>query len=301
MAARLLVKPKYHRVTEPLLRQWLPRRPREAHKGDFGRLLLLCGATGYTGAPVLAARAAVRTGAGLVFAGVPEAVYPIVAGALLEPMVVPLPCENGMLSAAAVVEILRRLSSCDACLVGCGLGRSEGTLAVVRAVLEQAACPVVVDADGINVLSGHIDVLRGAACPGGADAPRRGIPAFGRRPGAIPPPGSGLPAFPSDRRDGAVKRASDPDLRPRRYVPQRLRQSGHGDRRQWRRAGRDSGVPSGARLAAHAGGCCGRLAPWDGGRPLRGTDGGGWPVALGSVGGAAATFEIGGDRPCGEE
>lgn len=165
MAARLLVKPKYHRVTEPLLRQWLPRRPREAHKGDFGRLLLLCGATGYTGAPVLAARAAVRTGAGLVFAGVPEAVYPIVAGALLEPMVVPLPCENGMLSAAAVVEILRRLSSCDACLVGCGLGRSEGTLAVVRAVLEQAACPVVVDADGINVLSGHIDVLRGAACP----------------------------------------------------------------------------------------------------------------------------------------
>lgn len=48
MAARLLVKPKYHRVTEPLLRQWLPRRPREAHKGDFGRLLLLCGATGYT-------------------------------------------------------------------------------------------------------------------------------------------------------------------------------------------------------------------------------------------------------------
>ena len=57
----------------------LPRRPRQAHKGDFGRLLILAGSEGYTGAPVLAARAALRTGAGLVFLGVPRDIYPIVA------------------------------------------------------------------------------------------------------------------------------------------------------------------------------------------------------------------------------
>lgn len=143
---------------------WLPRRPRNAHKGDFGRILLLCGAIGYTGAPVLAARAAARTGAGLIFTGVPQEIYPIIAGSLLEPMVFPLPSEAGMLSEKAISEILERLNDCDACLIGCGLGRSEGVRRVVESVLTQAVCPVVVDADGINVLQGHIDVLRGAAC-----------------------------------------------------------------------------------------------------------------------------------------
>lgn len=148
-----------------VLNRWLPPRPKTAHKGDFGRILLLCGAVGYTGAPVLAAQAAVRTGAGLVFLGVPSSVYPIVAGKLVEPMVFPLPDENGMLSETAVPAISERLKTCDACLIGCGLGKSAGTFAAVRAVLENAHCPVVVDADGINLLEGHIDVLRGAACP----------------------------------------------------------------------------------------------------------------------------------------
>lgn len=148
-----------------VLRRWLPPRAREAHKGDFGRILLLCGAEGYTGAPALAAMAAARTGAGLIFVGVPKCVYPIVAGKLLEPMVFPLPDEDGKLSAQAIPSVLERLRDCDACLIGCGLGQSAGVSAVVQAVLAHAACPVVLDADGINVLSGHIDVLRDAACP----------------------------------------------------------------------------------------------------------------------------------------
>ena len=144
---------------------WLPRRARDAHKGDFGRVLLLCGAVGYTGAAVLAAQAAARTGAGLVFAGVAREAYPIVAGKLLSPVVFPLPDEAGMLSETAIPEILERLRGCDACLIGCGLGRSEGVRRVVEVVLTHAPCPVVVDADGINALQGHIDVVRGAACP----------------------------------------------------------------------------------------------------------------------------------------
>ena len=159
-------------VSVPLLqirpatvKKWLLPRRAETHKGDYGKLLLLCGATGYTGAPELAARAAARTGAGLIYLGVPESIYPIEAEKLSEPVVFPLPEEDGMLSERAVPEIRKRLQNCDACLAGCGLGRSRGTFAVVKAVLENAGCPVVLDADGINVLASHIDLLRSAACP----------------------------------------------------------------------------------------------------------------------------------------
>lgn len=163
--ATVHLQPEYRTVTAATVARWLPERPADTHKGDYGRLLLLCGAVGYTGAPALAATAAVRTGAGLVFVGVPERVYPIAASKLTEPMVFPLPEKDGMLSSDAIPAILERLKTADACLIGCGLGKSEGTADVVRAVLEHSTCPVVLDADGINVLDGHIDLLRGAACP----------------------------------------------------------------------------------------------------------------------------------------
>ena len=104
---------------------------------------------------------ALRVGAGLVFAGVPESIYPIEAVKMTEPVVFPLPEEDGRLSERAVKPILERVSGMDAVLIGCGLGISEGTRAVVEAVLENAECPVVLDADGISLLSGHMDILRG--------------------------------------------------------------------------------------------------------------------------------------------
>ena len=139
----------------------LPDRDKNAHKGDFGKILLLCGSKGYTGAAYLAAMGALRSGAGLVFLGVPESIYAIEAVKLNEAIVFPLPEEGGKLSAEAIPEILDRLPKMDAVLIGCGLGQSEGTLSVVKSVLENAKCPVVVDADGINVLSTHKDILRG--------------------------------------------------------------------------------------------------------------------------------------------
>lgn len=139
----------------------LPDRDPWGHKGTFGKLLLLCGSRGFTGAAYLAAMGALRTGAGLVFLGVPESIYAIEAVKLNEPVVFPLPDQDGKLSALAVPEILKRLPQMDAVLVGCGLGQSDGTLAVVKAVLENAKCPVVLDADGINVLAAHKDILRG--------------------------------------------------------------------------------------------------------------------------------------------
>lgn len=153
------------RLNHELVLSLLPDRNPWGHKGNFGKLLLLCGSRGYTGAAFFAAMGALRSGAGLVFLGVPESIYGIEAVKLNEPVIFPLPDAGGRLSADAVPEILSRLPQMDAVLVGPGLGQSEGTLAVVRAVLEKAECPVVVDADGINVLSAHRDLLRGRKSP----------------------------------------------------------------------------------------------------------------------------------------
>lgn len=153
------------RLNHELVLSLLPDRNPWGHKGNFGKLLLLCGSWGYTGAAFFAAMGALRSGAGLVFLGVPESIYGIEAVKLNEPVIFPLPDAGGRLSADAVPEILTRLPQMDAVLVGPGLGQSEGTLAVVRAVLEKAECPVVVDADGINVLSAHRDLLRGRKSP----------------------------------------------------------------------------------------------------------------------------------------
>lgn len=143
----------------------LPERPDWGHKGTFGKILLLCGSRGFTGAAYLAAMGALRCGAGLVYLGVPESIYAIEAVKLNEPVVFPLPDSEGKLSTAALPEILKRLPQMDAVLIGPGLGQSEGTLAVLQAVLENAACPVVVDADGINLLAKHKDVVRGRTNP----------------------------------------------------------------------------------------------------------------------------------------
>lgn len=143
----------------------LPERDPWGHKGSFGKILLLCGSQGYTGAAYFAAMGALRCGAGLSFLGVPESIYQIEAVKLNETVVFPLPDDNGRFSILSVPEIEKRLPQMDAVLVGCGIGQSPGTLAVVETVLKRAACPVVLDADGINVLAEHKDILRGRAYP----------------------------------------------------------------------------------------------------------------------------------------
>ena len=137
--------------------QLLPDRDPWGHKGDFGKILMLCGSRGFTGAAYLAAMGAMRSGAGLVFLGVPESIYAIEAVKLNEPVVFPLPDEDGKLSGLAVPEIEKKLPQMDTVLIGCGLGQSRGVFSVVKSVLETARCPVVVAA--------HKDILRGRQCP----------------------------------------------------------------------------------------------------------------------------------------
>lgn len=151
---------EYERKAEPigqeLVRRLLPRREPEGHKGTFGKVLCLCGSVGYTGAPVFASRGAVRSGAGLVFLGVPESIWPVAAVKSDEAMPFPLPEAEGRLSLLAEETIRRRAAGCDAVLLGCGLGRGRQTDALVRRLMDLPQ-PLVLDADGINALAGHMD------------------------------------------------------------------------------------------------------------------------------------------------
>ena len=143
----------------------LPDREVDSHKGDFGRVLLLCGSVGYTGAAALAAMGALRCGTGLLYLAVPESIYVIEATKLTEPIILPLPDEDGMLSTKAVPAVLDLLPKMDAVLIGPGLGQCEGTDSVLQAVLNNFTGPVIIDADGITMLSLHKDILRGRTSP----------------------------------------------------------------------------------------------------------------------------------------
>lgn len=154
-----------HYLSKEFVLSKLPDRSLTAHKGDFGRVLLLCGKRGYTGAAALAAMGALRSGAGLVYLGVPECIYCIEAVKMNEAIVLPLKDNEGMLSADSLHDIDALLERMDCVLIGPGLGQSTDTLEVVLFVLEHFDKPVVLDADGINLISLHKDVLRGRTSP----------------------------------------------------------------------------------------------------------------------------------------
>ncbi|MCD8147649.1 MAG: NAD(P)H-hydrate dehydratase [Clostridiales bacterium] len=152
-------------LNQSLVKSWLPARPEDGHKGTFGKVDIIAGSEGYTGAPVLAARAAVRGGTGLVFLQIPRCVYPIVAVKCDEAMPSPLPDQGGKVSGEALPLILERAKGCDAILIGPGLGRSGESDRLVRTLTEQLEPPLVLDADGLNALDGHITILRGRSGP----------------------------------------------------------------------------------------------------------------------------------------
>ncbi len=135
----------------------LPRRARDAHKGDFGRVQIFAGSVGYTGAPVFAARAAVRTGAGLVFLNVPKRVWPVVAAKCDEVMARPAP--------ACPAKLCKQMSGCNAALIGPGLGRTRRAQRAVHRLLQELGTPVVLDADGLNAIAGHLDLLDRRTAP----------------------------------------------------------------------------------------------------------------------------------------
>ena len=144
----------------------VPERERLSHKGTYGRLFVLAGSKGYTGAAALAANAAMRAGAGLVFLGIPESLNPILEVKCTEAMTVPLPeTHAGTTSDQAYFDIKARLEHCDALVIGPGLSTNEKTALLVRRLLGEATMPVVLDADGLNCLEGRAEVVRACRAP----------------------------------------------------------------------------------------------------------------------------------------
>jgi NAD(P)H-hydrate epimerase len=140
----------------------LPPRPHDANKGTFGRVVVVAGSVGYTGAAALASLSALRSGAGLVVLGVPASLNDVMEAKLTEVITRPLPETAGRALSRAAVPALRELiADADALAIGPGLSRDPETQAVVQAVVEEAAVPCVVDADGLNALS--VDRVRGRA------------------------------------------------------------------------------------------------------------------------------------------
>lgn len=154
-----------HKLCSAELLELIPKRDLLAHKGQVGKVLLLCGSKGFTGAAALCAMGALRSGAGLVYTGVPKCIYPIVAGKLTEAIVFPLPSFRGRFSVFAAIAITKMLKDIDAVVIGPGMGRSAGTLTMVKQVLMHFKGPVVLDADGINVMASHKDIMRGRTSP----------------------------------------------------------------------------------------------------------------------------------------
>lgn len=139
----------------------IPKRRDDSHKGDYGKVFVIAGSRGMTGAAYLACQGALRAGSGLVVNGIASSLNPIMEAKLTEALTLPLPVNKKLsLSGKSVKSILSFAKSCDVAVVGPGLGREAETFRVVRAVIGKLECPLVLDADGINALQGNMRLLR---------------------------------------------------------------------------------------------------------------------------------------------
>lgn len=143
-------------TTREYVASHLPPRAADSHKGTYGTLLTVCGSYGMAGAALLCARGALRSGVGLLRAALPHSVYPLLVEAIPEAVFCPVAEQEGGFCAAAIPALEEALTTADAVVLGCGLGRGEGQTAVVRHSLAHSTVPVILDADGINAVTPHI-------------------------------------------------------------------------------------------------------------------------------------------------
>jgi ADP-dependent NAD(P)H-hydrate dehydratase / NAD(P)H-hydrate epimerase len=147
-------------LTREQMREIVPARAADSHKGDFGRVVIVAGSTGRSGAAHLAAIGAMRSGAGLVTVATPRSCLPVVAAMAPEYMTEPLEeTAAGTIDYAAIDRVLEL--DADIIAAGPGLGQAPGTAAFVQALLERAGVPLVLDADALNAFAGDPDRLVG--------------------------------------------------------------------------------------------------------------------------------------------
>ncbi|MBI5102170.1 MAG: NAD(P)H-hydrate dehydratase [Nitrospirae bacterium] len=145
----------------------IPERPVFSHKGDYGHLLVIAGSRGKTGAALMTARAAMRSGAGLVTIAAPESIADVVQSMVVEEMVLPLPDDGtGAFSPEALEKVLTFMAgNVDVCAIGPGMRVTSGTRRLVSGLIGVSTVPLVIDADGINALQGCAHVLKKAKSP----------------------------------------------------------------------------------------------------------------------------------------
>ncbi len=137
------------------------KRKKDAHKGDFGHLFIIAGSRGLTGAACLCAKGALLSGAGLVTIGIAQSQYAILCRKLTEAMTMPLPeTRQGSLSLKAFSQIKKFSKDKDVLAIGPGLSRNKSTQSLVRKIISSIDIPMVIDADALNALSGHLDILK---------------------------------------------------------------------------------------------------------------------------------------------
>ncbi len=150
---------------EELVPLFPPRRPL-SHKGSYGRVLVLAGSPGFTGAAALSSRAALRAGAGLVTLGVPESLNPVLEEKCTEVMTLPLPeTPRRTLSIKALAPILAFCRKATVVALGPGLSQNEETGELVKALVQRCPRPLVIDADGLNLIAGDPAILKQARSP----------------------------------------------------------------------------------------------------------------------------------------
>jgi len=157
---------KLNILEEEIVKRLLPPRPVYGHKGTFGKVLLLAGSKGMTGAAYLASSAAIRSGAGLVYLGIPESLNPVMEMKLTEVITIPLKeTVVQSLGDEAAEEIITSLPSYSVLGIGPGLSRHPETQRLVRRIIEKSTLPLVVDADALYALREDTDLLKKTNSP----------------------------------------------------------------------------------------------------------------------------------------
>jgi NAD(P)H-hydrate epimerase len=145
---------------------YVQKRKRDSHKGTYGHLFVLAGSLGKTGAAVMAAKAALRMGAGLVTVGTPQSCLPVIARSMMELMTEALPeTPQKTISEAALPMVLDLLKGKDAVLIGPGISAHPSTAKLVVSLMPKIKVPAVIDADGLNILAENPDALKSFSCP----------------------------------------------------------------------------------------------------------------------------------------
>jgi hydroxyethylthiazole kinase-like uncharacterized protein yjeF len=154
-------------VTDEEVKRMLPRRPGDAYKGTCGRVVLIAGSTGLTGAACLASLSCLRAGAGMAILGTPQSLNPIMEMKLTEVMTHPLPDvrKKGALALRGLGGVRELLKWGDCCAIGPGLGQHHETIELVRRLVSKLEMPAVIDADGLNALAKDVSLLKECKAP----------------------------------------------------------------------------------------------------------------------------------------